>query len=148
MKDSESAKQWHQTGTLSLVRLSLAAMASATARRLEGLGRQDTKQSNAAWYISSVESGEATTKTLDTQLHHDIKSLQTTHHITIHSGGFFLTCLDLGRMFDNSFPAYVFFLLLFLFSGGSVEHTNSTLYARISPQWLSKLRWLWLSIPW
>lgn len=66
--------------TLSLVRLSLAAMASARARRLEGLGRQDTKQSNAAWNISSVESGDATTKTLDTQLHHDIKSLQQTTH--------------------------------------------------------------------
>ena len=27
-------------------------------------------------------------------------------------------------------------------------HTNSTLYTRISPQWLSELRWLWLSVPW
>ena len=25
---------------------------------------------------------------------------------------------------------------------------NSTLYARISPQRLSKLRWLWLNVPW
>ena len=27
-------------------------------------------------------------------------------------------------------------------------HTNSTLYARISPQWFSKLRWLWPDDPW
>ena len=27
-------------------------------------------------------------------------------------------------------------------------HTNSTLYARISPQWLSELWWLRLNVPW
>ena len=26
-------------------------------------------------------------------------------------------------------------------------HTNSTPYARISPQWLSELRWLWSNVP-
>ena len=28
------------------------------------------------------------------------------------------------------------------------SHFNFTLYARISPQWLSKLRWLWPNVPW
>ena len=47
-------------------------------------------------------------------------------------------------MFDYSFsacppPPPFFFLFLFLLSGDQLEHTNSTLYARINPQWLSKL---------
>ena len=29
-----------------------------------------------------------------------------------------------------------------------LAHTNSTLYARITPQWLTEPRWLWLSVPW
>ena len=30
-------------------------------------------------------------------------------------GGIFLTCEDLGRMFDNSFPACTYFSFFFLF---------------------------------
>ena len=39
-------------------------------------------------------------------------------------------------------------VLFFPQSGDYLMHTNSTLWARISPQWLSKLRWPWWSIPW
>ena len=37
-------------------------------------------------------------------------------------GGFILACMDLGRMFDHSFPACAFFFL----SGDQLTHTNST----------------------
>ena len=60
-------------------------------------------------------------------------------------GGLFLTCEDLGRMFDNSVPActlYNFFLKRRL----AHAHLFHSL-ARINPQRLSKLRWLWLSVP-
>ena len=58
-------------------------------------------------------------------------------------GGFFLTCNDFGRMFDHSFPtsAFFFFFLKWIL-------TNSILNARISPQWLSKLTWLWPNVCW
>ena len=37
----------------------------------------------------------------------------------------------------------------FFFSrGDQLAHTNSTLYIWFRPQWLSKLRWLWASLPW
>ena len=53
-----------------------------------------------------------------------------------------------GRMFDKLFSACVF-LFCFLFKVEiSLHNTNSTLYIRISPQWLSKLRRLWPSVPW
>ena len=58
-------------------------------------------------------------------------------------GGFFLSCEDLGRMFDHSFPACAFFF--------KVEISSLTLislsYARISPQWLNELRRLWPNVP-
>ena len=60
-------------------------------------------------------------------------------------GGFFLACEDLGRMFDNSFPACAFF---FLFP--KVEISSRTLFplfARISPPWLSELRRMWPNAP-
>ena len=41
----------------------------------------------------------------------------------------------------HSSPVVFFF---FLVSGDQLAHTNST----ISPQWLSELRQLWLSVPW
>ena len=31
------------------------------------------------------------------------------YSVIVSSGGFFLACEDLGRMFDNSFPACAFF---------------------------------------
>ena len=46
-------------------------------------------------------------------------------------------------MFDHSLPACAFFF----FSGDKLAHTNSTLYARISLQWLSELRRLWPNVP-
>ena len=49
-------------------------------------------------------------------------------------GGFFLACEDFWEMFDHSFPACAFFFS----SEDYFAHTHSTLYARISPQWLSK----------
>ena len=61
---------------------------------------------------------------------------------------FFLACEDLGRKFDHSFPASAFFSFLFLLSGNYLAHTNSTLYARISPQWLGELRRLWPNVSW
>ena len=55
-------------------------------------------------------------------------------------------------MFDHSIPTCTLsFFLGGWGEGGSGDylvHTNSTLYARISPQWLSKLRQLWLNVPW
>ena len=39
-------------------------------------------------------------------------------------------------MFDHSFPAYAFFFFL---SRGYFAQTNSTFYARISPQWHTML---------
>ena len=59
-------------------------------------------------------------------------------------GGFFLTCKDLGRKFHRSFPT----TLLSFLSGDQLIHTNSTLFNPwISPQWLSVLRWLQMSVP-
>ena len=60
---------------------------------------------------------------------------------TLH-GGFFLACEGFGRMFDHSFPACAFFLI-----GDQLTHTNYTLYAKISPQWLSELRRLCPTVP-
>ena len=40
-------------------------------------------------------------------------------------------------------PACAFFFL----SGDEPSHTDPTLYARISPQWLSELRRLWPNVP-
>ena len=40
------------------------------------------------------------------------------------SGGSFPVCEDIGRMFDNSFPACAFFFFL---SGDLLAHTDSTL---------------------
>ena len=70
------------------------------------------------------------------------------HNITLkyHGGGFFLTCKDFGRMFDCSFP--VCFFLSFFLSGHKLTLTDSTLYVRISSQWLSELRLLQLNVPW
>ena len=48
--------------------------------------------------------------------------------------GFFLACKDFGRMFYHSFLAFFFF---FFQCGDQLAHTNSTLCARISLQWLS-----------
>ena len=39
------------------------------------------------------------------------------------------------------------FFLAFFFCGDQLTHTNSTLSARISPQWLSELRRLWPNVP-
>ena len=36
----------------------------------------------------------------------------------------------------------------FFLSEDQLMHTNSTFQARISPQWLSKLRWVWPSVSW
>ena len=36
----------------------------------------------------------------------------------------------------------------FFVSGDQLACTNSTLKARIRPQWLSRLRQLWMSVPW
>ena len=64
--------------------------------------------------------------------------------------GFFLAWKDLGRMFGHSFPRLRFFscLLRFCFKRYYLEHTSSTLYTRISPQWLSELRRMWPNVPW
>ena len=47
---------------------------------------------------------------------------------------------------SRSQPAFfVFFLKVEI--GDKLAHTNSTLYARISRQWLSELRRMWPSVP-
>ena len=48
----------------------------------------------------------------------------------------------------HSTPA-LFFLFFFVFEVeiSSFAYINSTLYARISPQWLSELRRLWPNVP-
>ena len=68
-------------------------------------------------------------------------------------GDFFLACEDFGGVFDHSFPAcacFLWFLLLLLLF--LVEISSRILiplfYARISPQWLIKLRRLWPKAPW
>ena len=48
----------------------------------------------------------------------------------------------LGECSTIHSPPALFFLLKWL------AHTNSTLYAMISPQWLSELRRLWPSVHW
>ena len=60
------------------------------------------------------------------------------------SGGFFVARI-LGGRFIDSFPTCPIFSFL---NGDQLVHTNSTLYARIGPQWLSELRRLWPSVPW
>ena len=39
----------------------------------------------------------------------------------------------------------LFFFFFFFFTGDQLRHTNSVPQARISPPWLSELRWLWQS---
>ena len=52
---------------------------------------------------------------------------------------FFFFCKDLRRMLNHSFPVSFFCVCL---------HANSTLHARIGPQWLSELRQVWPCTPW
>ena len=44
-------------------------------------------------------------------------------------------------------PALSFFFFLFFKDGDQLAHTDSTLQARISLQWLSERRLLWRSVP-
>ena len=46
-----------------------------------------------------------------------------------------------GKFSMNHSPPTVYFS-----SEGQLVHTNATLSARISPQWLSELRWLWQNV--
>ena len=41
-----------------------------------------------------------------------------------------------------------FFFFFFFWNGGQKTYTNSTLHARISPQWLTKLKRLWPNVYW
>ena len=49
-----------------------------------------------------------------------------------------------GGRFSDSTPACASFFCL---SGNQLVRANSTLYARIDPQWLSELRRMWPSVP-
>ena len=62
-------------------------------------------------------------------------------------GGFFLAVGMLGE--GSSIPRlrFFFFFSSSFFSGDQLAHTNSTLSARMGPQWLSELRRLWPSVP-
>ena len=75
--------------------------------------------------------------------------------LTSHKGGeklweeewgwwLFPCCEDMGGRFIDSFLTWALFLLFL--SGDQLMHTNLTLYTMISPQWLSKLKWLWPSV--
>ena len=46
----------------------------------------------------------------------------------------------------HSFPACGFFFKYF-FNGDQREHTDSSFYARIGPEWLSELGRLWPNVP-
>ena len=59
--------------------------------------------------------------------------------------GFFLASEDLGRMFGHSFLACA--VKKEEKNGDKLAHTNSTLYTRISPQWLSEPRRLCSNVP-
>ena len=61
--------------------------------------------------------------------------------------GFLLASMVLGKRFGESFPAGRLFSIFFLLSGDYLAHTNSTLYARIGPQWFSELSRLWPNVP-
>ena len=53
------------------------------------------------------------------------------------------------RGFYGKVRRFIPHLRFFFFqSGDQFANTNSTFMTRISPQWLSELRWLWTSIPW
>ena len=56
---------------------------------------------------------------------------------------------DLGRRFlmTQSPPALLFVYHSFIFNGDQLVHTNFTLCAMTSPQWLSELGRLWPSVP-
>ena len=68
------------------------------------------------------------------------------HYRTALIGVFFLATRIFGEGFGDAFSACAF-LFLFFISGDQLAHTNSTLYARIGPQWFSELRRLWPSVP-
>ena len=55
---------------------------------------------------------------------------------------FFSQSWIMGEIFDESIPACAsgVFCVFFFLSGDQLAHTNSTFYARISPQWLSESR--------
>ena len=52
-----------------------------------------------------------------------------------YNGGFLLTCQESGGKFDDSLPASAYFP-----SGDQLAHTNPTLQARVSQQWISELK--------
>ena len=75
---------------------------------------------------------------------HIAMMLHAAYIIFLYTGGFFLVCKELGaRLMFHSFP-----VLFFILSWDQFRHTNSTFYFMISPQWLSKLRWLRPSVLW
>ena len=62
-------------------------------------------------------------------------------------GGFFLACENLERTFDHSWTACAFFSFSFFEVEVSLRTIIPHFNARISPQWLSWPRWLWLNVP-
>ena len=58
-------------------------------------------------------------------------------------GGAFSSLRGLWGKIGQCIPRLRFFF--FFLSGDQLARTNCTLYVRISPQWLSELRWLWPS---
>ena len=64
-------------------------------------------------------------------------------------GGFFFFFNNLRGFGENvrAFTSRLRFFFFFFRSGDRLAHANFTLYARISPQWLSKLRRLWPTVP-
>ena len=72
------------------------------------------------------------------------------HKHDVGGGGFFLACvvvrMILGECSTIQFPASASFFSFF-FEVEISSHTNSTLLARISPQWLSGLSRQWCNVP-
>ena len=62
-------------------------------------------------------------------------------------GGLFLACENLERTFDHSWTACAFFSFSFFEVEVSLRTIIPHFNARISPQWLSWPRWLWLNVP-
>ena len=58
--------------------------------------------------------------------------------------GFFPSLQEFGWFI----PHLCVFFVFYAYNGDQLAHINSTLYARISPQWLSELRQLWPSVAW
>ena len=69
-------------------------------------------------------------------------------HASLYKWWWVFPCLRGFEENVNITHVHLFFIFFCCWNGDYLVHANSTLYAKISPQWLSKPRWLWLIVPW